>query len=134
MAELTAKLFRDYFGGSWSGRITKNADFQREIVFNWPQLCGKFSSLATETGLMAPPQSGAIDDTNQVSIASWHSDIRRWVLATSWIGLEPTSASRSFILNTASLSALGYEESLSRPVIQFWNDTRHVYGNPFWKS
>lgn len=48
------------------------------------------------------------------------------VLATSWIGLEPTVNSRSFMLSTASLSALGYEESLSRPVIRFWNDTRHV--------
>lgn len=48
------------------------------------------------------------------------------VLATSWIGLEPTVSSRSFMLSTASLSALGYEESLSRPVIRFWNDTQHV--------
>ncbi len=52
------------------------------------------------------------------------------VLATSWIGLEPTVNSRSFMLSTASLSALGYEESLSRPVIRFWNDTRHVVDNP----
>ena len=48
------------------------------------------------------------------------------VLATSWIGLEPTVNSRSFMLSTASLSALGYEEGLSRPVIRFWNDTQHV--------
>jgi broad specificity phosphatase PhoE len=48
------------------------------------------------------------------------------VLTTRWIGLEPSVNSRSFMLSTASLSALGYEESLSRPVIRFWNDTRHV--------
>jgi len=30
------------------------------------------------------------------------------------------------MLTTASLSALGYENSLSEPVIQFWDDTRHV--------
>jgi hypothetical protein len=30
------------------------------------------------------------------------------------------------MLSTASLSALGYENDLSRPVIRFWNDTRHV--------
>jgi probable phosphoglycerate mutase len=48
------------------------------------------------------------------------------VLATRWLGLEPTVNSRYFMLSTASLSALGYEESLSRPVIRFWNDTRHV--------
>ncbi len=48
------------------------------------------------------------------------------VLATRWLGLEPTVNCRYLMLSTASLSALGYEESLSRPVIRFWNDTRHV--------
>jgi probable phosphoglycerate mutase len=48
------------------------------------------------------------------------------VLASRWLGLEPTANSRFFMLSTASLSALGYENDLSRPVICFWNDTRHV--------
>ena len=48
------------------------------------------------------------------------------VLASRWLGIEPTANSRYFMLSTASLSALGYESDLSRPVIQFWNDTRHV--------
>ena len=48
------------------------------------------------------------------------------VLVARWLGLEPTVNSRYFMLSTASLSALGYENDLSRPVIRFWNDTRHV--------
>jgi probable phosphoglycerate mutase len=48
------------------------------------------------------------------------------VLASRWLGLEPGANSRYFMLSTASLSALGYENELSRPVIRFWNDTRHV--------
>jgi broad specificity phosphatase PhoE len=48
------------------------------------------------------------------------------VLTSRWLGLEPTANSRYFMLSTASLSALGYENDLSRPVIRFWNDTRHV--------
>ena len=48
------------------------------------------------------------------------------VLASRWIGIESMVNSRRFMLTTASLSALGYEESLSRPVIRFWNDTHHV--------
>jgi probable phosphoglycerate mutase len=48
------------------------------------------------------------------------------VLASRWISIEPTVNSRRFMLTTASLSALGYEESFSRPVIRFWNDTHHV--------
>ncbi len=47
------------------------------------------------------------------------------VLAARWIVAEPIWG-RSFILNTASLSALGYENSLQRPAIHFWNDSRHV--------
>jgi len=48
------------------------------------------------------------------------------VLASLWLGIEPTANSRYFMLSTASVSALGYENDLSRPVIRFWNDTRHV--------
>jgi broad specificity phosphatase PhoE len=48
------------------------------------------------------------------------------VLASRWLGIEPAVNSRYFMLSTASLSALGYENDLSRPVIRFWNDTRHV--------
>jgi len=48
------------------------------------------------------------------------------VLATRWIGLEVTANARRFMLSTASLSALGYEKDLSRPVIRLWNDTHHV--------
>jgi broad specificity phosphatase PhoE len=47
------------------------------------------------------------------------------VLAARWLGLEP-AAGRFFMLDTASLNMLGYERSLSRPVIRLWNDTRHV--------
>jgi probable phosphoglycerate mutase len=48
------------------------------------------------------------------------------VLAASWIGIESAANARSFMLSTASLSALGYENDLSRPVIRLWNDTHHV--------
>ncbi len=47
------------------------------------------------------------------------------VLAARWLGLKP-AAGRHFLLSTASLSALGYEHNLCQPVIQLWNDTRHV--------
>jgi broad specificity phosphatase PhoE len=52
------------------------------------------------------------------------------VLVARWLGVEPTSNSRHFMLSTASLSALGYENDVSRPVIRFWNDTRHVEPQP----
>ena len=48
------------------------------------------------------------------------------VLATRWIGLEVTANAKRFMLSTASLSVVGYEKEMSRPVIQLWNDTHHV--------
>jgi broad specificity phosphatase PhoE len=48
------------------------------------------------------------------------------VLASRWLGLELSANARYFMLSTASLSVLGYEHDLSRPVIQLWNDTNHV--------
>jgi broad specificity phosphatase PhoE len=47
------------------------------------------------------------------------------VLATRWLGIEP-SAGRFLMLSTASVSVLGYENHLSRPVIRLWNETRHA--------
>jgi broad specificity phosphatase PhoE len=48
------------------------------------------------------------------------------VLATRWIGLEVLDNARRFMLSTASLSAVGYENERARPVIRLWNDTHHV--------
>jgi broad specificity phosphatase PhoE len=48
------------------------------------------------------------------------------VLATRWIGLEVTVNAKRFMLSTASLSAVGYENEVARPVIRLWNDTHHV--------
>ena len=78
MAQLTAKLFRDYFGGSWSGRITKNGEFQREIIFNWPEAFEKFSSIGPVAGRMVPPGLGVQDNTRQVAIAGWRCDTNSW--------------------------------------------------------
>jgi probable phosphoglycerate mutase len=48
------------------------------------------------------------------------------VLASRWLGLDPSVNARYLMLSTASLSALGYETRLSRPAICLWNETRHV--------
>jgi broad specificity phosphatase PhoE len=48
------------------------------------------------------------------------------VLTARWLALEPGVGGRYFLLNPASLSALSYDRSLSRPVIRLWNDDHHV--------
>jgi probable phosphoglycerate mutase len=47
------------------------------------------------------------------------------VLAPRWLGLD-AAGGRYFLLDTASLSALGYEHHPTEPVIRLWNETRHV--------
>ena len=47
------------------------------------------------------------------------------VFTARWLGLEPV-AGRLLMLNTASLSLVGYESSLSQPAIRLWNDTSHL--------
>lgn len=49
-------------------------------------------------------------------------------LAARWLGQEP-AAGRLVLLDTASLSTLTYEHTLSQPAIQLWNDTRHLQAN-----
>lgn len=48
------------------------------------------------------------------------------VLAAGWLGLGAISSGKYFLLSPASLSSLGYEHDLSRPVIRLWNDDHHV--------
>jgi probable phosphoglycerate mutase len=44
------------------------------------------------------------------------------VFTARWLGLE-AGAGRFFVLDTATLSAVGYEHDLSQPVIRLWDET-----------
>lgn len=82
MAELTASLFRNYFGGSWLGKISRNGEYLREIDFIWPKAFGKYSSFGTEEGLKVPSGGGFHDDTLKVIVSGWRQDVKRWYI--SW--------------------------------------------------
>jgi probable phosphoglycerate mutase len=45
------------------------------------------------------------------------------VLAARWLGLPPGDG-RLFLLNTTTLSILGYEHDRDEPVLRLWNDVR----------
>ena len=47
------------------------------------------------------------------------------VLTARWIGMDAIHGA-SFMLNTASVSVLGYQDSLEQSTIQIWNDTCHL--------
>jgi broad specificity phosphatase PhoE len=81
----------------------------------------------------SPPQAAARADRVVSRVRAVPGDVLLFssghfirVLATRWIGLEVTANARRFMLSTASLNAVGYENELSRPVIRLWNDTHHV--------
>lgn len=78
MAELTSKLFRDYFGGSWIGKISKNGQYQRKVAFNWSKAFDKYSAIGIEEGCISPAGGGTFSNTHQVSISGWKNDIKRW--------------------------------------------------------
>jgi broad specificity phosphatase PhoE len=48
------------------------------------------------------------------------------MLAARWTGIE-TSSAGVFMLSTASLTALGYENGLERPVIRLWNEVHYLH-------
>ncbi len=80
----------------------------------------------------SPDQVGARADRVVSRVRAVHGDVLLFssghflrVVAARWLGFEP-AAGRYFLLGTASLSALGYEHTLSQPVIRLWNDTHHV--------
>src|SRR5258707_5123468 len=49
------------------------------------------------------------------------------VLAARWLGLDPGSAGKYFLLDTASPSPVGYEDNLCQPVIRPCNDDHHRF-------
>lgn len=51
------------------------------------------------------------------------------MLALRWLGLE-ILAGKFFALDAASVSLLGADHGGTQPVIQLWNDTRHLEVNP----
>ena len=80
----------------------------------------------------SPAQAGARADRVIQRVRAVQGDVLIFssghflrVFAARWLGIEP-AAGRFFLLETASLSAVGYEHNLSQPVIRLWNDMRHV--------
>jgi broad specificity phosphatase PhoE len=59
-------------------------------------------------------------DQNAVIFSSGHFSR---VLAARWLGLPPADG-RLFLLNTTTLSILGYEHDKTEPVLRLWNDLR----------
>jgi broad specificity phosphatase PhoE len=80
----------------------------------------------------SPEQVAARADSTLARVRTLGTDVLLFssghflrVFAARWLGLG-AAAGKYLLLSTASVSALSYENNLSGPVVQLWNDTRHV--------
>jgi broad specificity phosphatase PhoE len=111
--------------GDYEGRRTKEIQVERPGWQLFRDGCPGGESL-NEIGERADRVVGRVRAVkgNVLLFSSGHF-LR--VLAARWLGLEPGHG-RLLLLDTASVSALGYEHGLDHAVIRLWNDTRHVGG------
>jgi broad specificity phosphatase PhoE len=109
--------------GQYEGRRTKEIHEQRPGWQLFRDGC---------PGGETPDQVGARADRIVGRIRNVRGDVLLFssghflrVLTARWLGFD-AGAGRFFMLDTASLSILGYEHDKSEPAIRLWNDTRHV--------
>jgi broad specificity phosphatase PhoE len=121
-AEIDADLVEwDY--GQYEGRRTAEIHVERPDWQLFRDGC---------PGGESPEQIGIRADRVVERVRAVHGDVLVFssghflrVLASRWLARE-TAAGQHFLLDTASLSAVGYEHNLSEPAIRLWNETRHV--------
>jgi hypothetical protein len=79
MAELTTKLVRDYFAGSWSCQVFINGELDHELEFKCTEESGKYfvPRVKLDWWLLSNKQEKE-EKSNQVVVA-WRSDKRSWV-------------------------------------------------------
>lgn len=104
--------------GAYEGRSTADIELERP---GWRLL--RDGSPGGETlesvSARADRVIGRIRAWGDNALLFGHREILR-ILAVRWIGLAPIEG-RRLLLDTASLSVLGYDHDLSEPVIHVWN-------------
>ena len=122
MAETDRDLVEwDY--GAYEGRRTAEIQSERPGWQIFRDGCPGGESLAQISSRADRVVSRARSIQGDVLIFSSGHFLR--IMAARWLGIEPDSG-KFFQLDTASLSALGYDRSLLQPTVRFWNETRHV--------
>ena len=114
--------------GEYEGLTTPEIRARRPGWYQWTDGCPGGESPADVSERADRVVNRARQIEGDVLIFSSGHFLR--VLTTRWLGLEVTANARFFMLSTASLSAVGYEGTRSRPVIRFWNDTDYLEDKP----
>ncbi|MGO4133916.1 histidine phosphatase family protein [Rhizobium brockwellii] len=104
--------------GAYEGITTKAILADRPGWQLFRDGCPK-GEFAADVGVRADAVIHALRQTAGTILIFSSSHFLR-VLAARWLGLPPEDGSR-FVLDTASISVLGYEHDLTEPVIRRWN-------------
>jgi len=79
MAELTTKLVREFFAGSWSCQVFINGELNHEIEFNCTEESGKFSVPRVKLEYWLLTNNGKKEEKSNQIIVAWRSDKHSWV-------------------------------------------------------
>jgi broad specificity phosphatase PhoE len=86
-----------------------------------------FAHAATASGLLTERADRVVKRVSGVkgNVLLFSSGHFLRVQAARWLGME-TLCGRFFMISTASVNALGSENSGTQPAILFWNDVHHL--------
>ncbi|QKC86219.1 histidine phosphatase family protein [Mesorhizobium sp. NZP2077] len=104
--------------GAYEGRTTKDILAERPGWNVFRDGCPK-GEMAADVGARADRIIRQLRDAGG-SILIFSSAHFLRVLTARWLGLPPEGGAL-FVLDTASISVLGYEHDLSEPVVRKWN-------------
>ncbi|KAF9335306.1 phosphoglycerate mutase 2 [Podila minutissima] len=104
-------------------RHTEEAEAQAQIQAQAQAFVQENGSLANTKTIVTIPQSKGERDVLIVA----HGHFLR-VFAARWLKMDGLMG-RNFVLDTASVSVLGYEHTLEERVIKVWNQGNHLWKN-----
>ncbi|TIT30720.1 MAG: histidine phosphatase family protein [Mesorhizobium sp.] len=104
--------------GAYEGRTTKEILAERPGWNVFRDGCPQ-GEMATDVGARADRIIDRLRKANADILIFSSAHFLR-VLAARWLGLAPESGAL-FVLDTASISVLGYEHDLTEPVVRKWN-------------
>lgn len=102
---------------------TEGAEAQIQVEAQAQAFVQENGSLANTKTIVTIPQSKEQRDVLIVA----HGHLLR-VLAARWLKMDGLMG-RNFVLDTASVSVLGYEHTLEERVIKVWNQGNHLWKN-----
>jgi probable phosphoglycerate mutase len=118
VAEIDSDLV-EWNYGDYEGKTSKEIQQQRPDWQLFRDGCPGGETLAA-IGARADHVVGRVRSSNGNVLIFSSSHFLR-VLTARWLGLDPAGG-RFFVLNTGTVSILGYEHNKAEPVVRLWNE------------